>query len=128
MQALLHRLLDLQIISPTAYKWSCVHLSQLGYRKQEPQEIKRESSEWIRQVGFRCWAEGFINRQEAERLIGQNLSEEESPTSLRRRAFLKLSVEERRRVLEEQAARVQRLYESDDSWRQTQEGDVVEYK
>lgn len=128
MQALLRRMSDLEIISPTTYKWSCVHLSQLGYRKQEPQEIKRESSEWLRQAGLRCWAEGFITQQEAERLVGQKLDEKQSPTSLRRTAFLKLSAEERRRILEEQATQMQEHYEADDSWRQFQEGDIVEHK
>jgi hypothetical protein len=83
-QALLRRMSDLAIISPTTYKWSGVHLSKLGYRKQEPQEIKREASEWLRQAGLRSWAEGFITQQEAERLAGQKLGEKESPTSLRR--------------------------------------------
>lgn len=128
IQALLRRMSDLEIISPTTYKWSCVHLSQLGYRKQEPQEIRRETSEWLRQAGLRCWAEGFITQQEAERLVGQKLDEKQSPTSLRRTAFLKLSPEERRRILEEQAAQMQEHYEADDSWRQLQEGDIVEHK
>lgn len=128
IQALLRRMSDLEIISPTTYKWSCVHLSQLGYRKQEPQKIKRETSEWLRQAGLRCWAEGFITKQEAERLVGQKLGEKESPTSLRRRAFLKLSPEERRRILEEQAAQLQEHYDTDDSWRRLQEGDIVEHK
>ena len=128
IQALLRRLSDLEIISATTYKWSCVHLSQLGYRKQEPQEIKRESSEWLRQAGLRCWAEGFITQQEAERLVRQKLDETESPSSVRRRGFLKLSVEERRRILEDQAAQMQEHYDADDSWRLIQEGDIVEHK
>lgn len=127
-QAILRRMSDLAIISPTTYKWSCVHLSKLGYRKQEPQEIKRESSEWLRQAGLRSWAEGFITQQEAERLVGQKLGEKESPTSLRRKAFLKLPIEERRRILEGQAAQMQEHYEADDSWRLIQEGDIVEHK
>jgi Zn-dependent peptidase ImmA (M78 family)/DNA-binding XRE family transcriptional regulator len=128
MQALLRRMCDLEIITATTYKWACVHLSRLGYRKNEPQPIRREVSEWLRQAGLRCWAEGFITRQEAEHLVGQRLNEEESPTSLRRRAFLKLSLEERRRILEEQATQMQKSYETDDSWRQIQEGDIVEHK
>jgi Zn-dependent peptidase ImmA (M78 family) len=128
IQALLRRMSDLQIISATTYKWSCVHLSKLRYRKEEPQPIKRETSEWLRQAGLRCLAEGFITQQEAERLVGQKLDEKQSPTSLRRRAFLKLPIEERRRILEEQAAQVQAHYEADDSWRELQEGDIVEHE
>lgn len=128
MQALLRRMSDLEIITPTTYKWSCVHLSQLGYRKQEPQEIKRETSEWLRQAGLRCWAEGFITQQEAEHFVGQKLDEKASPTSLRRRAFLKLSLGDRRRILEEQAAQMHEHYETDESWRHLQEGDIVDHK
>jgi hypothetical protein len=128
MQALLRRMSDLEIITATTYKWACVHLSQLGYRKNEPQPIRREMSEWLRQAGLRCWAEGFITRQEAERLVGQRLDEKGSPTSLRRKAFLALTLEERRRILEEQATQMQKSYEADDSWRQIQGGDIVEHK
>jgi Zn-dependent peptidase ImmA (M78 family)/DNA-binding XRE family transcriptional regulator len=128
MQALLRRMSDLEIISGTSYKWSCVHLSKLGYRKQEPQPIKRETSEWVRQAGLRCWAEGFITQQEAERLVGQRLDEKESPTALRRRSFLKLPPDERRRILEEQATQMQQHYESDDSWRLIQGGDIIEHQ
>lgn len=127
-QALLRRIADLKIISPTAYKWTCMHLSKLGYRKQEPQEIKRESSEWVRQAGLRCWSEGFITQQEAERMVGQKLDEKESPSSLRRKAFLKRPLEDRRRILEEQAAQIQEHYEADESWRLIQEGDIVAHK
>jgi transcriptional regulator with XRE-family HTH domain len=128
MQALLRRMCDLEIITATTYKWACVHLSKLGYRKEEPQPIRHEVSEWLRQAGLRCWAEGFISRQEAEHLVGQRLDEKESPTSLRRRAFLKLPLEERRRILEEQATQMQKVYEADDSWREIQGGDIVEHK
>jgi Zn-dependent peptidase ImmA (M78 family)/DNA-binding XRE family transcriptional regulator len=128
IQALLRRMSDLEIITATTYKWACVHLSRLGYRKEEPQPIRREVSEWLRQTGLRCWAEGFITQQEAEYLVGQKLDEKESPTSLRRRAFLSLTREERRRILEEQASQMQKSYEADDSWRQIQEGDIVEHK
>jgi Zn-dependent peptidase ImmA (M78 family) len=128
MQALLKRMSDLEIITATTYKWACVHLSRLGYRKEEPQPIRREVSEWLRQAGLRCWAEGLITQLEAEHLVGQRLDEKESPTSLRRRAFLTLPMEERRRILEEQATQIQKSYDADDSWRQIQEGGIVEHK
>jgi hypothetical protein len=40
------------------------------------------------------------------------IMEKVSPTSLRRRAFLKLLLEERRRILEEQAAQMQKRYKT----------------
>jgi hypothetical protein len=37
-------------------------------------------------------------------------------------------MEERRRILEEQATQIQKSYDADDSWRQIQEGGIVEHK
>ncbi|HWB86911.1 MAG TPA: XRE family transcriptional regulator [Bryobacteraceae bacterium] len=126
MQALARRMLDLEIISQATYKWACIHFSKLGFRKEEPEPVERETSEWLRQAALRCWAEGFVSKQEAERLIGEKLDDRESTTSLRRRAFLRLPMEERRRVLQEQSAQLQKHYETDESWRLIQDGDVIE--
>jgi transcriptional regulator with XRE-family HTH domain len=128
VQALLKRLSDLSIISPTSYKWSCIHLSQLNWRKQEPQPLEPEKPEWLRQAALRCLSEGFITQGEAERLLGQRLDQREAPTSLRSRAFLRLPIEERRRILEEQSGQIRKHYEGDGSWRLLQGGDVVEHK
>ena len=44
-----------------------------------------------------------------------------------RRAFLKLSMAERRRILKNQAAAMAEHYHSDSSWRDIQDGDIAEY-
>jgi len=128
VQALLMRLGDLQIISPTCQKWVWIHLSKLHWRKQEPLPLQPEKPEWLRQSALRCFAEGFISQEDAERLADQKLDQKAAPGSLRRRAFLKLPIEERRRILEEHAEQVQKHYQQDQSWRDVQGGDVPDYE
>jgi len=128
VQALLMRLSDLQIISPTSFKWAWIHLSKLNWRKQEPLPLQPEKPEWLRQAALRCFAEGFISQEEAERLADQKLGQKGAPGSLRRPAFLKLPIEERRRILEEQAEQLHKHYEQDQSWREVQGGDVLDYE
>jgi hypothetical protein len=55
---------------------------------------------------------------------------EEAPASQplhARRAFLKLPIEERRRLLAEQTERMVAYYERNTEWRDLQGGDIVEY-
>ena len=128
VQALLKRFSDLNIISQTSYKWSCIHLNQLNWRKNEPHPIEPEKPMWLRQSALRCLAEGFITLAEAEKLLGEKLNEKEAPSSLRNRAFARLPIEERRRILEEQSEQIRKHYEEDESWRLLQGGDFVELK
>ena len=43
--ALVHRLRSLDLISEWHYRTLCIQMSQLGYRKNEPEGIPRESSQ-----------------------------------------------------------------------------------
>jgi Zn-dependent peptidase ImmA (M78 family)/DNA-binding XRE family transcriptional regulator len=128
IQALLKRLSDLEIITATSYKWSCIHLSKLNWRKQEPEPLEPEKPEWLRQAALRCFAEGFLTQEESEKLLGHKLDENQAPATPRRRAFLKLALEERRRILEQQSDQIRKHYEEDESWQSLQGGDVVEYE
>ena len=65
-------------------------------------------------------------------MLKQNdlVSSEESMTLEQRRAFLKLPLAERRRLLSQQAEEAARHYESEQSVREReawQDGDIVEY-
>ncbi|HZP80206.1 MAG TPA: hypothetical protein VFB21_01090 [Chthonomonadaceae bacterium] len=52
----------------------------------------------------------------------------EQPLTLEeRRAFLRLPLAERRRILAEQAKRLEAHYEEDTEWREFQRGDIIEY-
>jgi hypothetical protein len=73
------------------------------------------------------WFHKCKARADAKReyLDTEKLEKKESPNSLSRKAFLKLPIDERRRILEEQAEQMQKHYESDDSWRLIQDGDIL---
>jgi hypothetical protein len=47
---------------------------------------------------------------------------------LRRKAFLKLPLEERRRILEAQAEKLQERYEKEEDWSSTESDDFDEHK
>ncbi len=52
----------------------------------------------------------------------------QQPLSLSdRRAFLKLPIEERRRILTEQAEEMAAHYQQDSEWRELQAGDIIDY-
>lgn len=110
IQALLFRLRDLKIINDSAYKWACIQVNRMNMRLKEPGELPREEPQWLKRNVLRALSEGVIPHDEAERLIGEPL-EEEHRQFLDRRAFMRLQVEERRRVLEEQAKALQEHYE-----------------
>lgn len=48
-------------------------------------------------------------------------------TLSQRREFLKLPVEERRRILEQQSNRIQHHYQEDTQWQEWLEGDIIDY-
>lgn len=70
---------------------------------------------------------GLIAREEAERLIGRSLDVEEPFTLIERRAFMKLPLEERRRILSEQAEKLKSHYSEGAERSDLQSGDFVEY-
>ncbi|BAU64132.1 unknown protein [Stanieria sp. NIES-3757] len=46
---------------------------------------------------------------------------------INRRDFMKLSIVERRRILEEQAEAMLEHYQQDQEWQELQTGDIIEY-
>ena len=123
IQSLLHRLLDLETIGESHYRWWCIFMNKMHWRKQEPEPLAAEKPSWFRQAVIRCVAEGFVSIPEGERLVGEKLADQADPGMLRRRAFLNLPVGERRRLLEAQAEKLQKHYEEDrEGWENT-EGD-----
>jgi Zn-dependent peptidase ImmA (M78 family)/DNA-binding XRE family transcriptional regulator len=109
IQALLFRLRDLGIITDSAYTWSCIQVNRMGMRKKEAGELPREEPQWLKRNVLRAVSEGVLPHDEAERLLGESL-EDEHRQFLDRKAFMKLPVEERRMILEEQANALQKYY------------------
>lgn len=101
----------------------------MRWRKAEPEPIPAEKPTWFRQAVLRSVAEGFLSAEEGGKMIGENLEKEPGPGILRRRAFLKLPLEERRRILEAQAEKLQKHYEEDkEGWQGTESDDIHEYE
>ena len=65
----------------------------------------------------------FITAEHGGNLLGEKLECDVGPGMLRRKAFLKLPIEERRRIFEAQAEKLQKHYEESEDWNVT-EGDA----
>ncbi len=127
VQALVRRLYDLDVISDGYYRHWMMLINRLKWKRKEPGELEPEQSQWLRQTALRAYAEGLIGREEVERLFGESLDVEEPLTLIERRAFMKLPLEERRRILSEQAEKLKSHYSEDAERSDLQSGDFVEY-
>jgi Zn-dependent peptidase ImmA (M78 family)/DNA-binding XRE family transcriptional regulator len=125
IQALLRRLRDLGTIGDSQYRWWFMFMNKMNWRRDEPEPLVPETATWLKQAVHRCFAEGFITAEEGSKILGEKLDADTGPGMLRRRAFLKLPLEERRKILETQAEKLQKHYEQTDEWRAT-EGDDFE--
>lgn len=127
LQALLYRLHDLDVITDSYYKQWCMDINRLRWRKQEPGELLPEPPQWLRQNVLRAIAEGIMGKEEAERMLEETIEMEQPRSLIERRAFMKLPIEERRRIMAEQAEKAAQYYEQDSEWKELQGGDIVEY-
>ncbi len=127
LQALLFRLKDLGIITDSYYRQWCIDINRLGWRKQEPMELPAEQPQWMRQSALRALAEGLIGKEEAESMVGERLAAETALPTIERKAFMKLPLEERRRLLAQRAEKLAEHYEQDSEWRDLEAGEIVEY-
>lgn len=108
VQALLYRLNVLGIIGPAHYRQWCIAINKKGYRKEEPHPIPAERPNWLRRSVTHAVAEGLITSERGRGLLRENGEDDGccSDVDLRpRREMLKLSAEERRRILAEQIER-----------------------
>ena len=126
IQALLYRLRDLEVINEATYTWSCIQINRLGYKKNEPAPLLPEEPQWLKQNVLRAVSEGLMTKDEAERLTGETM-EEEHRQFMDRRAFVKLPLAQRRRILEEQAAALKGHYEKLVAGEEPGGGDFLDY-
>ena len=128
IQAILHRLLDLGTIGENQYRWWFIFLGKMKWRRQEPESLAPERATWLKRAVHRSIAEGFLTSEEGGKLLGETLEADTGPGMLRRKAFLKLPLEERRRILDAQAEKLQKHYEEDESWKATEADDFNEHQ
>lgn len=90
--------------------------------------LEPELAEWAKQQpgGLSAQVRRFLRAAYAQEAV-QKPSSEQPLTLEERRAFLRLPLAERRRILAEQAESLQAHYEEDTEWREFQGGDIVEY-
>jgi Zn-dependent peptidase ImmA (M78 family) len=113
IQALLYRLKDLQVISHTCFTQWNIEVRASHLNRNEPGELPPEEGQWFRRSVLRALAEGRLSSDEAEGLLGE-APRKEPPLSLtERRAFMRLPMEERRKLLAEQAAKLAAHYDDD---------------
>jgi transcriptional regulator with XRE-family HTH domain len=127
IQAILFRLRELGVITESSYKQWCMDISRLGWRKREPGELPPEQPQWLRQQVLRLLAEGLITREDAETVLDEPVNANLPLSLIERRAFLKLPLEERRRIMAAQAEKVAPAYAHDPEWQEWQGGDIVDY-
>jgi Zn-dependent peptidase ImmA (M78 family)/DNA-binding XRE family transcriptional regulator len=127
IQALLYRLRDLEIITESYYTRWCMDINRLGWRKQEPLELPSEQPSWLRQSVLRAFSEGALTHDEAGEMMGEELETKESPPLVERSVLMKMPMDERRRILAEQARKMTAHFERNSEWKDYQGGDIVEY-
>ncbi len=113
IQALLHRMLELGIINDSYYRRWCIYINKTGWKKQEPDELVRETPQWLTRNLSRLVGEGAITREEAESILGTSIDVEEPTNIVQRRAFLKLPMDKRRQMLADQAKLLSGYYEKE---------------
>ena len=128
MQALLYRLKDLDIISQ-AYYTSCFRdVISRGWRKDEPATLKPEKSDLFNQQILRAFSEGLIDKSYAEELVNQKIPHKEDLSLLSFRALMRLSIKERRRILEQQSENMLSSYKKSNDEREGWDGgDFTKY-
>jgi Zn-dependent peptidase ImmA (M78 family)/DNA-binding XRE family transcriptional regulator len=125
MQALLYRLRSLGIITESYYKQWCMDINRLGWRRDEPASLPREEPTWLRQHVLRGLAEELLSDSEATQLLPDLTETTPSLSLVQRRAFLALPLEQRRRIMAEQATQLAPDYEPDHDWQDLNIDDII---
>ncbi len=121
LQALLRRMRDLGIINDSYYRRWFVYIGKQGWKKQEPDELPRETPQWLKRNLSRLVGEGAISQEEAQRMLGASIDVQQPHNILQRRAFLELPIEQRRKKLTEQAKLLAGYYEKEAEFLTTEE-------
>jgi transcriptional regulator with XRE-family HTH domain len=126
IQSLVYRLHDLGIISDQHYRQWWMTINREGWKRKEPSELKPEESQWLKKTVLRALSEGLVTKGEAMKAIGEPIDKQEPITLVERQAFLKLPLEERRKIMAKQAREIAAEYgqeRADD----LETGEIVEY-
>ena len=125
IQALLFRLRDLGVISHASFSNWYKIINKYKWKKSEPYPMKEEKSQWFEKNILHSFSEGLISSDEASRLLGKDIGSQEL-SLIKKKEFLKLSQNDRRKLLAEQSERFVQHYESNNEWKEFG-GDIIEY-
>ncbi len=117
LQALVHRLHDLGVINDLHARQWWRTINAQGWKKVEPEEAPPEEPQWLRRTTLRAFSEDLLTAAEAEVLLGEKVEERAPAPLAQRRAFMKLPLDERRRLLAQQADTMADYYRRDSDWR-----------
>ena len=126
LQALVHRLHDLGVINDRHAEQWWRTINAQGWKKVDPEETPAEQPQWLRRTTLRAFSEGLLTASEAETLLGEKVAEQASASLIERRAFVRLPLDERRRLLAQQANTMADYHRRDSDWRRfavTEPGD-----
>lgn len=126
IQTLVRRLHELGIINDSHYRQWIMDINRLGWRNDEPGDLRPEQPQWFRQQVLRLLTEKVISRETAEMALGESTNQEPSLSLMERRAFMRLPLAERRRIMQAQAEKLLDIYQHDPERREWQGGDIVE--
>ncbi len=127
LQALLYRMRDLSIITESHFRDWYIKINKHGWRRQEPEELPAEQSQWLRQNVLHALTEKLITQEDAQDLLKEPVAVGEPLSLVERKALMRLSLAERNRILAEQAEKMVGHYEQDTEWRELSGGDFVDY-
>ncbi len=126
IQSLVYRLHDLGIISSQHYRQWWMTINREGWKKKEPFELEPERSQWLKKTVLRSLSEGLITKGEAMKALGEPIDAQEPITLVERQAFLKLPLEERRKIMARQAKEMSAEYGRGKA-EDLETGEIVEY-
>ncbi|MDD5007805.1 MAG: XRE family transcriptional regulator [Syntrophorhabdaceae bacterium] len=126
IQSLVYRLHDLGVISDQHHKQWWMTINREGWKKEEPLELKPEKSEWLKKNVLRALSEGFITKGDAMKALGESVEVQEPITLVERQAFLKLPIEERRKIMAKQAKEMAADYKTG-KMEDLETGEILEY-
>lgn len=126
LQALIYRLHDLEIISDALCRQWFMDINRLHWKKQEPLELPPEQPMWLRKSVLRGVAEGLLAQEDGMKMLGESTNVKEPESLVERRAFMKLSLVDRRKIMARQAREMAAHYEKDVSWKNLETGDIVD--
>ncbi len=118
IQALVYRLHDLEVINDLHARHWWQTIGARGWKRQEPGELLPEQPQWLWRTVLRGLSERLLSAGDAAAFLGETIEAELPASLVRRRAFLKLPQEERRKLLSEQAEQAGERYEQDADWRE----------